>query len=70
MAGITDNESDVVITGKIDSSNDLVAGRDIHGVVHVVPEAAGLGLGGERVTTLVGKVGLHHRRRGIKTGGD
>lgn len=70
MAGVTDNETDVVITGKIDSSNNLVAGRDIHGVVHVVTEAAGMGLGGERVTTLVGKECLHHRGGGIKTGGD
>ncbi len=48
MAGITDNESDVVITGEIDSSNDLVAGRDIHGVVQhgSSREAAGAGTWG------------------------
>ena len=62
MAGVTDNEADVVNPGKIDCSNDLGAGRDIHGVIHVVTEAAGLRLGGERVTTLVGKERLHHRR--------
>lgn len=70
MAGVTDNEADVVITGKIHSSNDLIAGRDVHGVVHVVTKEAWLRLGGERVATLVSEVRLHHRRRGVKTGGD
>lgn len=61
MAGITDNEADIVITGKIDSSNDLRAGRDVHSVVHVVAEAARLILGRVWVATLVGKEHLHHR---------
>lgn len=60
MAGVTDNEADIVFTGKIDSRNDLIAGRDVHGIVHIVTQAAWLGLGGERVATLVGKVRLHH----------
>ena len=70
MAGVTDNEADVLFTGKIHSSNDLIGGRDVHGVVHVVTQEAWLGLGGERVASLVGEVRLHHRRRGLKTGGD
>lgn len=70
MAGVTDNEADVLFTGKFHSSNDLSAGRDVHRVVHVVTQETWLRLGGERVASLVGKVRLHHRRRGLKTGGD
>lgn len=62
MAGVLDHKADVVLTGKVDSSNDLIAGGDIHRVTGKVAQSAGLRLGGERITSLVGKVHLHDRR--------
>lgn len=70
MAGVTNNESNVVLAGKIHSLNDMVTGRDVHSVVHIVAEEAWLGLGGEWIARLVSKVRLHHRRRGFKASDD
>ena len=59
MAGVTDDETDVVLLGKVDSSNDIVGRRDIDGVVNVVAHQTRAGLGREGVTAVIGKVGLH-----------
>lgn len=61
MASITNNKADVVITSKVHSSDDLVARRDIHGIVHIVTELAGSGLRSKGITCLIGKICLHHR---------
>lgn len=70
MAGVADNEANIIFAGKVHSSNNLITGRDINGVTDVVAERAWLGLGGERIACLVRKVCLHHRRRGVKASGD
>lgn len=62
MAGVLDHKADVVLTGKFDSSNHVIAGGDIHRVTGKVAQSAGLRLGGERVTSLVRKVRLHDGR--------
>ena len=70
MAGVTDDKANVVLASKVHSSDDLIAGGDVDSVADVVAQRARLGLGRERITCLVGKVGLHHRRRGVKAKGN
>ena len=63
MTSVPNNETDVVGFGELNRSNDIGGRGDVDGVAHVVAEHASLRLGSERVTALVGKVGLHHGRR-------
>lgn len=61
MTGVPDHETDVVLLGELDRSNNIVGRGDVDGVAHVVAKQAGPGLRLERITALVGKVGLHNR---------
>lgn len=70
MAGVPDNEANIIFASKVHGSINLVTGRDIDSVADVVAERARLGLGGERVACLVRKVSLHHRRGGVQASGN
>lgn len=61
MTGIADDETDIVSLGKLDGGDNVVAGRDIHCVAHIVAQQTGPAPRGERITALVGKVILHNR---------
>ena len=67
MTSVLDNETDVVLLGKVNGGNDIVAGRDIDCVADKVAQEAWPRLRGEGVATLVGKVGLHDRGGRLET---
>lgn len=67
MTSVLDNETDVVVFGKVNRGNDIVAGRDIDCVADKVAQQTRPRLRGEGVATLVGKVGLHDRGRRLET---
>lgn len=63
MAGVADDEADVVIVGKVDGGGHIGSRPDIDGVPHVVAQGAGLVLRSEGVAALVGKEWGHDRSR-------
>lgn len=65
MTSVANDKADVVLAGEVDGSNHIVARGDIDGVIDVVAQGTRLGLCGEGVTALVGKVGLHDGRGGF-----
>lgn len=67
MTSVLNNETNVVVLGKVNRSNDIVAGRDVDCVADKVAQQTRPRLRGEGVATLVGKVGLHDRGRRLET---
>lgn len=65
MTSVANDKADVVLAGEVNGGNHIVAGGDIDGVVDVVAQSTRLGLCGEGITALVGKVGLHDGRGGF-----
>ncbi len=63
MAGVPDDEADVVLGCKLDGSNDISRLGNVHGVADVVAQGARLGLGSERIAALIGEEGCHNRGR-------
>lgn len=61
MTSVPDYETDVVLLGELDRSNNIVGRGDVDGIAHVVAKQAGPGLRLEGIAALVGKVGLHNR---------
>lgn len=68
MTSVADNKANIVLLRKLNSSDHVVAGRDIDRIANVVAQLAGARLRGKRVTALVGKESLHNRRRRLKAG--
>ena len=64
MTSVADNEANVVLLGKVNSSNHIVSRGDIDRIVNVVAHQTRAGLCSKGVTAVVGKVGLHDGRRG------
>lgn len=64
VTSVANDEANVVRLGKFDGSNHIVRRGDIDGVVNVVAQETRLGLRGEGITAVIGKVGLHNGRRG------
>lgn len=65
MTSVANDKADVVLLGEFDGGNHIVAGGYIDGIIDVVAQETRLGLCGEGVTALVGKVGLHDGRGGF-----
>ena len=63
MTSVADHEADVVGLGEHEGSLDILLAGDIDRICCIVTQQARLSSGGERITTLVGEVRVHHRGR-------
>lgn len=59
MTGILNDQSDIVLTGKLNSGNQIIGPGNNNRVAGVVTQFAWLGCWGVRVACLVLKVGAH-----------
>lgn len=64
MTSVTDNNSEVIGLGEFESIANVCGAADIDSIANIVAEGAGNSSISKRVAGLVGKVGLHNRRRG------
>lgn len=66
MTSVLNDKANVVVTGKVNSSHNVRATRNVDGVVREVAELARFALCREGIAALVGKEHLHHRGGGLE----